>query len=219
MSRTPSLTAAITLMALLAGCAPGLIGGDKQSDPNLDRILFSDSDVPAKQGLLFIAMQDAEIALQSAGYAMAADQPSEAKGQISNLLYAIDPEFPPTSTITSSGVALFWPGTGYGLRHAVQGIADQMRSVSSRHGARAPVVDQAGQVAACTEEMLSRTNRVVSLGQQVLAAGTLEEMAPMLAEIDRLTHIMLEAPAAQAVDACSLEDAKVHLDGLALQLA
>jgi hypothetical protein len=30
---------------------------------------------------------------------------------------------------------------------------------------------------------------------------------------------MLEAPAAQAVDACSLEDAKVHLDGLALQLA
>ncbi len=218
MSKTPRLTAAVILTGLLAGCAPGLIGGDRQVDPNLDRVLRSDRDVPARQGLLFMAMQDAEIARQSAGYALAADLPVEAKDRISNVLHAIDPSSPGTPTITSSGIAAFWPGTGYGLRQAVQGIADQMGSVSSRHGARASVVDQAGQITACTQEMLSRTDRVVSLGQQVLAAGSLDEMAPMLAEIDHLTQIMLEAPAAQAVDACSLQDTKVHLNSLAVQL-
>jgi hypothetical protein len=30
---------------------------------------------------------------------------------------------------------------------------------------------------------------------------------------------MMEAPAAQAAGACSLEDAKIHLDSLALELA
>jgi hypothetical protein len=44
-------------------------------------------------------------------------------------------------------------------------------------------------------------------------------MAPLLAEIDRQARIVLEAPAAEAAGACSLEDAKGYLDSLALELA
>ena len=120
-------TGAILSMALLAGCAPGLMGGDNRTDPALDRILVSDSDVPTKQGLLFMAMQDAEVARQSAGFALAAPEAADAKAQINNLLYAIDPEFPPTPTVTASGVTPFWPPTGYGLRHSMQDIAEEMR--------------------------------------------------------------------------------------------
>jgi hypothetical protein len=207
------------LIGCLAGCAPGLVGGDRQTDPNLERVLRSDSRVPAKQGLLYMAMQDAQVALQSAGYAAAADEPAEAKNRVNNMLHAIDPSFPGTPTVTSSGIAAFWPGTGYGLRRAVADIADQMRAVESRHGAREQVVTQAGQVTSCAEETLGRVDRVTSLGQQALAAGTTAEMAPLLEEIDRLTRIMLEAPAAQAEQACSLEDAKRYLNDLALQLA
>lgn len=207
------------LTGLLAGCAPGLIGGDRQSDPHLDRILVSHGDVPAKQGLLFSAMQDAKVAVQNAGFAVAADEPAEAKDRISNVLHVIDPSFPGTPTVTASGIAAFWPGTGFGLRRAVEGIADQARAVGSRHAAREQVVAQAGQVASCAEGMLGRVDRTVSLGQRALAAGSTAEMAPLLAEIDRLTRTVFEAPAAQAEAACSLEDARRYLDSLALQLA
>jgi hypothetical protein len=219
MTRTTQRLGTIVLMVFLAGCAPGLVGGDRQIDPNLDRVLRSDSSVPAKQGLLYMAMQDAEVALQSAGYAATADEPAEAKNRINNMLHAIDPSFPGTPTVTSTGIAAFWPGTGFGLRRSVEGIADQMRVVESRHASREQVVAQAGQVTGCAEETLGRVDQVTSLGQQALAAGSTAEMAPLLAEIDRLTRIVLEAPAAQAAQACSLEDAKRYLNSLALQLA
>lgn len=217
MSRaTRKLTWTIVSMGLLAGCAPGLMGDDRQSDPHLHRVLVSDSSVPARQGLLYMAMQDAEVALQSAGFAVVADEPAEAKNRINNMLHAIDPSFPATPTVTSSGISAFWPGTGFGLRRAVEGIAEQMRAMGSRPGAPQQVV---AQVTGCAEETLGRIDRVVSLGQQALAAGSAAEMAPLLAEIDRLTDIVLEAPAAQAAGACSLQDAKAYLDSLALGLA
>jgi hypothetical protein len=207
------------LVGLLAGCAPGLIGGDRRSDPNLDRVLVSDSDVPARQGLLFMAMQDAEVAVQNARYAVVADEPADAKARINNVLHAIDPSFPGTPTVTSSGIAAFWPGTGFGLRRAVEGIADEARAVGSRHGDRAQVAAQAGEVTRCTDAMLGRVDRAVSLGQQALAAGGAAEMAPLLTEIERLTRTVLEAPAAQAEAACSLQDARRYLNSLALQVA
>lgn len=220
MSRaTRKVTGAIVGVGLLAGCAPGLIGGDRQADSNLHRVLVSDSDVPARQGLLFIAMQDAEVALQSAGFAAAADEPAEAKARINNMLHAIDPSFPGTPTVTSSGISSVWPGTGFGLRRSVEGIAEQARAIGSRSGAPEQVVAQAGQVTGCAEETLGRIDQLVSLGQQALAAGSAAEMAPLLTEIDRQARIVMEAPAAQAAGACSLEDAKGHLDSLALELA
>jgi hypothetical protein len=121
--------------------------------------------------------------------------------------------------VTDSGVAAFWPGTGFGLRRSVEGIAAQMSAISSRHASHEQVVTQAAQVSGCAEETLGRVDQVTRLGQQALAAGTAAQMAPLLAEIDRLTRIVLEAPAAQAANACSLEDAKRQLNSLALQLA
>jgi hypothetical protein len=209
---------AIVMVGSLAGCAPGLLGGGNPSDPNLDRVLLSDRSVPARQGLLYMAMQDAEVAIENAGWAMTADHPDETKARINNVLYAMNPEFPPAPTVTSFGLAGFWPGTGYGLRRSVQGIADQMREVGSRHGSREVVADQAGQVVTCAEETLARTDRVVGLGQQALAASSAEQIDPLVAEMSRLTHIIMEAPAAQEANACSLEHAKRYLNSLALQL-
>ena len=208
---------AIVVVGFLSGCAPGLVGGGNPSDPNLDRVLLSDPSVPAEQGLLYMAMQDAEVAIENAGWAMTADDPDETKGRIYNVLYAMDPEFPATPTVTSYGLAGFWPGTGYGLRRSAQGIADQMRAVGSRHASRAVVADPAGQVVACAEETLARADHVVSLGQQALDASTADQMDPLVAEMSRLTHIIMEAPAAQEANACSLEHAKRYLNGLALQ--
>lgn len=219
MSTMTSRWGMILSIAVLAGCAPGLMGGDRNSDPALERILVTDGDVPARQGLLLAAMRDAEVARQSASFALVADDPEEAKAQINNLLYAIDPDFPGTPTITASGMTPFWPGTGYGLRRSVQDIAAQMRSVSSRYESRAAVAAQARQVAVCTDETLSRVDRMQRLGQQALDAVSLDEMAPLLTEIDNLARIIIEAPAADSAGACSLEDAMVDLRTLARQLA
>jgi hypothetical protein len=60
---------------------------------------------------------------------------------------------------------------------------------------------------------------VVSLGQQVLVASSADQIDPLLAEMSRLTHIIMEAPAAQEANACSLEHAKRYLNSLALQLS
>jgi hypothetical protein len=209
----------MVLTGLLAGCAPGLVGGDRPSNPYLERVLVSDDDVPAKQSLLYSAMQDAEVALQSAGYAAAADEPADAKNRVSNMLHAIDPSIPGTPTVTAYGITAVWPGTGFGLRRAIEGIADQMRAVSSRYASREQVVEEAALVRVCAEQNLERVDRVVSLGQQALAAETAEELAALIAELDRLTDIVLEAPAADAADACSLEHARRYLASLALQLA
>ncbi|HEX5077998.1 MAG TPA: hypothetical protein VFV80_02530 [Geminicoccaceae bacterium] len=206
------------LTGMLAGCAPGLTGGGRQSDPSLDHVLVSDASVPAKQGLLYMAMQDAEVARQSATYAIAADDTADAKSRIRNLLHALDPSIPGTPTVSASGETAFWPGTVYGLRRSVESIAEQMRAVGSRYGSREQVVAQAGQVESCAEETLGRIDRVASLGQQALAADSRSQMAPLLTEIDRLTQIVLEAPAAAAANACSLEDAKQYLNRLQLQL-
>jgi hypothetical protein len=220
MSRaTAKLAGAIVWAGLLAGCAPGMIGGDRQGDPHLDRVLVSNREVPARQGLLYQAMQDAEVALQSAVYAVAADQPVEAKARINNMMHAIDPAFAGTPVVTASGITAFWPGTGFGLRRAVEGIAEEARAIGSRPGASEQVTAQAGEVVACAEETLGRIDRIMSLGDQALAAGSSAEMAPLLTEIGSLTRIIMEAPAAAAAGACSLEDAKVHLDNLALEPA
>jgi hypothetical protein len=208
---------AIVVAGLLAGCAPGLVGGGNPSDPNLDRVLLSDSSVPARQGLLYMAMQDAEVAIENAGWAMAADQPNEAKDRIYDVLHTMDPEFPATPIATSYGLAGFWPGTGYGLHRSAQGIADQMRTFGSRRGSGEAGADQAGQVVACSEETLARADRVVSLGQQAIDAGTADQIDPLVAEMSRETHIIMEAPAAQEANACSLEHAKRDLNSLALQ--
>ena len=213
------LSGTVVAMGLLAGCAPGLVEGDRQLDPGLQRVLVSDPGAPARQGLLFLAMQDAEIAVQNAGYAVVADEPADARQRINNTLHAIDPSFAGTPTVTASGISSFWPGTGFGLRRSVEAIAAEMNAVGDRHGANEQVAAQARQVSGCVEETLGRIDQVVSLSQQALAAGSPAEMAPLLAEIDRLTRIVLEAPAAQEANACSLEDAKRQLDSLSLQPA
>ena len=129
----------------------------------------------------------------------------------------MDPEFPATPTVTSYGLAGFWPGTGYGLRRSAQGIADAdaggRQPARLARGGRGP----AGQVVTCAEETLARADRVVSLGQQALDASTADQMDPLVAEMSRLTHIIMEAPAAQEANACSLEHAKRYLNSLALQ--
>jgi len=212
-------TGMILATAIVAGCAPGLVGGGKHNDPALDRILVSDDEVPAKQGLLFVAMQDAAVARQSASFALVADHLDDARKQLNNVLHAIDPAFPGTPTITASGVTPFWPATGYGLRRSVQDMDDQIRLVGSRYDDRDSIAAQASQVAACTDQTLSRIDRLEQLSEQALAAGSRDELTPLLAEIDGLARIILEAPVAEAADACSLEDTKQDLETLALQIA
>jgi hypothetical protein len=206
-------------MALLAGCAPGLTGGDRTTDPALDRILVSDANVPAKQGLAFMALQYAVVARHRGGFALAAAVPADAYADLSNRLNAIVPAFPATPTVTASGLTPFWPPAGYGLRNSMQDIAAEMGRVGSRYEGRAAVAAQVRQVTVCAEETLERVDRLVSLSQQALDAGSADELAPLLQEIDRLAQIVLEAPAAESADACSLEDAKKDLQTLALQIA
>ena len=57
----------------------------------LPLVLFSAPETPAKQGLLYTAMFESEVATQYSGRAAANDDPDDVRSALGEVLYAVDP--------------------------------------------------------------------------------------------------------------------------------
>jgi hypothetical protein len=176
----------------------------------LPRVLYSDADVPDKQGLLYTSMFESEVASQFSGLAATAERPSEAESQLEEALYAIDPDLMPQSSApTASG----WAGAGYGARRAAGELATAIQNAVASDGSAA--LRQYGpEAAGCAENTLHRADQVATLSQQALeGAAPQSDQLQQIYEIAR--QLLRGSDAGTDPATCGLEQTKRDLDPLA----
>lgn len=178
---------AIGAAALLAACADGGQQMASEAETNMSHVhmghvLTGWQDTPDQMGFLPTAQAEAEIAAQHAGFA--ASRPDDLDWMqlhAGHVLHAIDP------SVEAEG-----PGLGYGVRQAAQGVAQHVRFAADSEDASDNVRLHATHVETSAGNVVAWSERVVELGQQVQAASSAEEAAPLVAEMQTLTRAILE---------------------------
>jgi hypothetical protein len=177
----------------------------------LPRVMFSAPETPAKQGLLYTAMFESEVATQYSGLAAAADDASDMRNALGEVLYAIDPDEAPAWDAKSAGIVSGWAGGGYGVRRAAGEMAASIRNA----GDGSATLREVGPAAAtCADNTLHRADQIATLSQQALEA-TAGEPA-LLQQIHDLARQLHEGSDHGTEPAtCGLQQAKRDLDRLA----
>ena len=177
---------AIGAAALLAACANGDQRMASEADTNMSHVhvghvLTSWQDTPDQMGFLPTAQAEAEVAAQHAGFA--ASRPDDLDWMqlhAGHVVHALDP------SVEAEG-----PGLGYGVRQAAQGVAQHVRFAADSEEASDNVKLHAGHVETSAGNVVAWSERVVELGQQVQAASSAAEAAPLVAEMEDLTQRIL----------------------------
>jgi hypothetical protein len=197
-------------------------------------VLETDSATPAKQGLLYTSMRDAEIAATYSGRALARiDEPGETASALAEVVYAIAPAeapawdsqdrgfvpggarhgFVPDWGSHGYGFAPNWASHGYGLQRALDRMASELVAVSDEGsaGLRQHVPRALG----CTENTQDRAAQVLALSQQALAAGGEIAPVPSLEQIKQQAEALNRGVPAPGEGGCGLEEVKRQLDQVA----
>ncbi len=178
----------------------------------LPLVLFSAPETPAKQGLLYTAMFESEVATQYSGLAAAADTPGDVRSALGEVLYAVDPAEAPDWGGKSAGLVSGWAGGGYGVRRSAGEMATAIRDASAS-GSPA-LKDAAPQAAACADNTLSRADQIATLSRQALDAAT--GQPALLEQIHDIARQLHEGAGTASDNAtCGLQQAKRDLDRLA----
>ncbi len=176
----------------------------------LPLVLFSAPETPAKQGLLYTAMSESEVAAQYSGRAAAKEDPNDVRNALGEVLYAIDPADAPAWDAKSAGIVSGWAGGGYGVRRAAGEMAGAIRNAGDGSAA----LREAGPVAAaCADNTLHRADQIATLSHQALDAGGGEPA--LLQQIHDLA-LQLHAGSDHGTEpaTCGLQQAKRELDRL-----
>jgi hypothetical protein len=186
----------------------------------LPTVLFSAPDTPARQGLLYTAMVEAEVAAQYAGRAMAAEDDTAVRGALGEVLYAIDPAEAPEWGAKGTGIVSGWAGQGYGLRRAAGGMAGEIRAAVAEGDG--PALAEYGPAAAvCADNTLARADQIVALVHRTLDAAAIqtEQLLRQIRDLaDELHRGGGSPPDAPAPDPdCGLQQAEGYLDRVALR--
>jgi len=179
--------------ALLVACAgdmdraePAADMSEQAADTNMahahmGHVLTAWEDTPGGQGFLPTAQAEAAVAAQHAGFA--ASRPDDLEWMqmhVVHVVNAIDPSVEPEG-----------PGAGYGVRQAAEGVAQHARLAADSAGASDNVKLHAGHVETSAGNVVVWSERVIVLGRQVGAAGSAGEAAPLVAEIEEITEVIL----------------------------
>jgi hypothetical protein len=179
----------------------------------LPQVLWSAPDTPAKQGLLYTAMVESEVASQYAGRARARlDDPGQVRSALGEVLYAIDPEQAPPWEAKSAGIVAGWAGRGYGVRRAVGNMAEQLRDQAGARSASPVLAEYGPRAAGCADNTLGRAEQVMTLGQQAFAAVPDAELEPLLEQLETLANELNRGAGVTHEEPCGLEQAKRYLD-------
>jgi hypothetical protein len=181
---------AIGIAVLLAACAGGnqrtatesaasmaSAGTPSMAHAHMGHVLTSWQDTPDQMGLLPTAQAEAQVAAQHAGFA--ASRPDDLdwmKLHVGHVLNAVDPSVEPAG-----------PGLGYGVHRAAQGVTQHVRFAADSDDASDNVKLHAAHVETSAGNVVVWSERIVELGQQVQAASSAEQAAPLVVEIQSLT--------------------------------
>jgi hypothetical protein len=175
----------------------------------LPTVLWSSPDTPDKQGLLYTSMFESGVAAQYSDLAAAAEDPSDVRDALGEVLYAIDPTAAPAGGGKEAGILSSWAGNGYGLRRSAGEMAAAIRDGSA--GGSPTLGEIAPEAAACADNTVRRGDQILTLSQQALdAAGD----QPLLQQIQDLAR-QLHQGAGDSPATCGLQQAKRDLDRLA----
>jgi len=171
-------------IAVLSGLA--LFGGAAaaQSNPahtHMGHVADGFRGTPEGQGLLPTAIAEAEIAARHAG--LAARDPSNLEAMQNHtrhVLHAIDP-----STVESG------PGLGYGVKPAATGVSRHIELAASAEGASENVSTHATHVSTAAGNVVTRSDRIIELGNQILAATSASDAAPLLEELNAVAQQLI----------------------------
>lgn len=134
----------------------------------LPRVLFSADDTPAKQGLLYSSMRDAEVAAQYAGRALARlDEPGEAEQAIGEVVHALEPAAAPDLAIRDAGFVPGWAGRDYGLQRGVRNMAEEMRAAIDSGSASPALREYGPRAEGCTDNTRDRAARALDRKRHV----------------------------------------------------
>ena len=192
---------AIGLTGLMAACAGGDQRMASEAEPNMSHVhmghvLTGWQDTPDQMGLLPTAQAEAEVAAQHAGFA--ASRPDDLdwmKLHVVHVLHALDPSVEPEG-----------PGLGYGVQPAAQGVAQHVRFAADSEDASDNVKLHATHVEASAGNVVVWSERIVALGQQVQAASSAAEAAPLVVEIETLAQAILAGTDANGDGTVSWEE-------------
>lgn len=224
----------------LAGCAQdplaehsvywGLSPFERPTGP-LVRVLDTDSDAPAKQGLLYTSMRDAEVAATYAGRALARlDEPGETESAIGEVVYAIAPAEAPAWDARDGGFVPGWPSHafgivpsrgygvvpgwashGYGLQRALDGMTEEIAG-ATEPGSAAALHQRGPRALTCIENTEDRTGQILALSQQMLAGGGGIDPEPTLRQIKELAVALNRGVPAPGERGCGLQEVERELD-------
>jgi hypothetical protein len=214
-------------LLLLAGCThdplaraevyPGLVEVEAPQG-ELVPVLFSAPDTPARQGFLYIGMYDAAVAGQNAGLARAAAGLEEAKTDVGEVLYAVDPELAPLWFAKATGVVEPWQGSGYGLRRAVGNMIEDIRATLGQAGASADLQTYGPRAIRCAENTLERSDQVVALAQRALAAPGDAELEPILRELEQVAVALNNGVPSPDDEGCGLQQTYLYLSQIGVDV-
>ena len=188
---------------LVAACAGGEQRMAAEAEPNMSHVhmghvLTGWQDTPDQMGLLPTAQAEAEVAAQHAGFA--ASRPDDLdwmKLHVAHVLHAVDP------SIEAEG-----PGLGYGVHRATQGVAQHVGFAADSEDASDNVKLHATHVETSAGNVVGWSELIVDLGQQVQAASSAAEAAPLVVEIETLTQAMLAGTDANGDGTVSWEESE-----------
>ena len=202
----------------------GLSPFDPPTGP-LVPVLDTSPDTPAKQGLLYTAMRDAEIAATYTDRAISRrDEPGETAQALGEVIYAIEPAAAPDwatldphpgpgrdaldRTFTPGREVPGWGSQGYGLQRALGGMTEVIEPVAERDAA---LREGGGQALGCLANTADRASQVLALSEQALAAGGRPSEATV-GQIREVAIALNRGVPAPGTGGCGLEDVYRQLD-------
>jgi hypothetical protein len=154
----------LVVAVLLIGQSTAVQAAEQSKAPNqalahIGHILDAWLDTPGRWGLLPTAERDADVARRHAALAISApDDLAAIQTHIRHVLNAIDP------AVENKG-----PGTGYGLIRAAAAISAHATLAARAPDASDTVKLHAKHVIASIDTVVERCQKVIALGQQILA--------------------------------------------------
>jgi hypothetical protein len=135
-------------------------------------------DTPDKSGLLPMALAEAKVAAQHAGFmARSMDNLVTLQMHAGHVLHAIDPTLMPAATA---------PGRGYGLKHALDGVMAYADAAAKDPGASANVKAHTPHIIGAAKATSARADQVVAIARKIRAATTPKAAASLASELQSL---------------------------------
>ena len=214
----------LAVLGLLAGCTfteyadgwnhIGFGEASPRADMPLAPVLFSVDDAPGHQGLLYMAMVEAEVAGQYATYALAdRDDAERVQGSVGEILYALDPALAPDWSAKETGIVPMWAGRGFGLLRALDGMREEIEDA----GGPFAQSELTPTILECLDNTERRAEQLATLARRILDGETPSEMS--LEQILVLAKALNEGAETERAGGCGLARAKVYLDRVVPQNA